>query len=371
MPNRMTILVPVLCFTCLVGAIECRRVSAGERRAHIDRLIEQLKSVDWRQRMSAAASLGNAGLHARHALPALWNAQQDPHESVRRWAAKSTDKLYGSLKSNVPKEELVKEIESEPKPPTWNRIPAYVPAGWPRKMERGFKSPAGRDENQTPLFGGWFGLGIPGSKTARRSHIGYNFAAAVNLGDNTGLSVYFRNSYVPELWEEREILTAPELTGRFALLELPQLPKGCKWLLVYDDLRRGFDLDADGRADITLRVAPANYKPDDEAFTAHEKELLAEQIRVHSKFLETTIPADLDALETRIESVKAEAEQARNDSVKESNSARKLGLESQATRLQEQVRHLEKRLSTVQSQVNERVEFVDRLESQLRHSRKD
>ena len=28
---------------------------------------------------------------------------------------------------------------------------------------------------------------------------------------------------------------------------------------IYDDLKNGFDLDRDGRADVALRVAPSNY----------------------------------------------------------------------------------------------------------------
>jgi hypothetical protein len=53
------------------------------------------------------------------------------------------------------------------------------------------------------------------------------------------------------------------LHGKFAVLDLPELPQGRKWLIVYDDLENGFDLDRDRRADVTLRVVPPDYQRDE------------------------------------------------------------------------------------------------------------
>jgi hypothetical protein len=58
-------------------------------------------------------------------------------------------------------------------------------------------------------------------------------------------------------------ITCQVLHGKFAVLDLPELPQGRKWLIVYDDLENGFDLDRDRRADVTLRVVPPDYQRDE------------------------------------------------------------------------------------------------------------
>ena len=80
-------------------------------------------------------------------------------------------------------------------------------------------------------------------------------------GESAGLEVELTKGYVPQLWEEREIVACKKLQGKFGELDLPKLPQGRKWLVIYDDLKNGFDLDHDGRADVTLRVAPTDYQP--------------------------------------------------------------------------------------------------------------
>jgi hypothetical protein len=255
----------------LAVSLPCGRVEADGRRDMVDGLIRKLQSADWRDRMSAVAGLGYAGTDARHALPELWKATSDEHEKVRRWAAKSLDKIYAALKTDAPLEELVKEIAAEPPPPKWNRIPAYVHRGATTadRLEEGGLAFDGidaidavQDETQQVVFsGGWLGIRIP-LPYAKHSHSRL-VGRTVTLGKSAGHDVELTKGYEPQLWEEREIITCQVLHGKFAVLDLPELPQGRRWLIVCDDLENGFDLDRDRRADVTLRVVPPDYQRDE------------------------------------------------------------------------------------------------------------
>jgi hypothetical protein len=60
----------------------------------------------------------------------------------------------------------------------------------------------------------------------------------------------------PSFGQSFEIITVTgTLIGRFKKLDLPKLPKGLVWKVVYDDIRAGADFDGDGEIDITLLVA--------------------------------------------------------------------------------------------------------------------
>jgi hypothetical protein len=50
------------------------------------------------------------------------------------------------------------------------------------------------------------------------------------------------------------IRDAASIKGTFGKLMLPQLPEGLAWKIVYDDIPKGIDLDADGKHDVTLVV---------------------------------------------------------------------------------------------------------------------
>lgn len=250
----------------LLGGVAAR---ADERREAIDKLIGQLESADWRDRLSAAVGLGGAGTDARHALPALWRAGSDEHETVRRWADRSARRIYKSLRSDIPLEQLVRQIAAEPPPPKWSRISAAEGVSERALSTGGLafgdgRVPVGEGEqgqSRQAMFPGILQIRIPLPHEERAHGRFVGNSVSTELGE---LRVELTNGYVPELWEEREIIAARTLRGRFARLTLPELPAGRKWLVIYDDLEHGFDLDRDGRADVTLRVAPSDFAPERE-----------------------------------------------------------------------------------------------------------
>ena len=250
----------VCAFACVI-LVDSLGVQANERREMIDRLVEQLQSSDWQDRMSAAVGLGDAGANARHALPALFKAKSDKHEKVRQWADKSIEKIYKTLKTDVPLEVLIEQV-AEPTPPKWNRIPAYGAIG--KGLEDGglrFGDSRIAVGTQNEIFlPGYLGIRIP---LPYRKHSHSRFVGKSVTLDDGALLVKLTQGYVPQLWEEREIVAAKTLKGKFAVLDLPKLPEGRKWWVIYDDLENGHDLDRDGRGDVTLRVVPTDFECED------------------------------------------------------------------------------------------------------------
>lgn len=244
---------------------------ADERADAVEKLIEQLQSPRWQVRMSAAVGLGGAGKDARHALPELWKARSDPHEKVRQWAEKSLEKIYQSLHTEVPLDELVQQIADEPPPPKWNRIAPAGSANERELAEAGVSFADSREAGEESLsqpsrWPGWLVIRIPlpyPDKTQGRNAHARLVGKAVSV-EHGGLRVELTQGYVPKLWEEREIIATRALHGKFAKVDLPKLPAGRKWILIYDDLENGFDLDRDGRADVTLRVAPSDFDSEDD-----------------------------------------------------------------------------------------------------------
>ena len=70
------------------------------------------------------------------------------------------------------------------------------------------------------------------------------------------------DDYEPVLGEKREVIFgARSIKGKHHKFELPPLPVGLGWKVVYDDVRKGADLDKDGLYDVFLIVV-AKPMPD-------------------------------------------------------------------------------------------------------------
>jgi hypothetical protein len=102
------------------------------------------------------------------------------------------------------------------------------------------------------------------------------------------------NDYLPELGEEREIITAKERRGKFALLGLPELPANMKWDIAYDDLDAAIDRDGDGRVDVTLLVVKRGDEPAMPALTPLQRRLLESKIALNNRLLDTYRKSNLE-----------------------------------------------------------------------------
>jgi hypothetical protein len=83
-------------------------------------------------------------------------------------------------------------------------------------------------------------------------HTGLKVSGDVTLREKLSVQL---EQHDPKAGEKREIISnAARITGKFAEVQLPELPNGLRWKLIYDDVANGKDLDGDGRYDVTLTV---------------------------------------------------------------------------------------------------------------------
>jgi hypothetical protein len=190
----------------ILGSLGVRAPASENLRNCVTRLSHENPKV----RSTAAFALGLQGIGAVSAIPRLKSLLGDSDPSVRKWAAWAIEQIEDELK---------------PAPPNGISIVGdYVGDSGELAVQIG----------------------------PHRQHTGLTVSGGVTLGGMLSVQL---EQHDPKAGEKREIISnAASITGKFTEVQLPALPKGLRWKLIYDDIANGKDLDGDGRYDVTLAV---------------------------------------------------------------------------------------------------------------------